>query len=200
MTSYLIRPARDGDVDRMLHLRRERAEWLASRDIVQWTDEHADYAEGAMREFAASGAAWVVEDDALVVATVSLNGPDLDLWSNDLSPDDALYLGKMVTARSHAGQGIGAAMMNWAGRKAERAGKRWLRLDCRRDNVGLHDYYKGHGFGHLRTVVPDPARRIAMGVAPTQSGALFQRPATMTTATPAELWEQTWTPEFPGLM
>ena len=79
----------------------------------------------------------------------------MDFWLGDPDVDDALYLGKMIVARSHAGRQLGDAIMNWAGEVAHHAGRRWLRLDCRRDNHGLHRYYKDRGFTHLRTVTPD---------------------------------------------
>ena len=42
-------------------------------------------------------------------------------------------------------------------------GRPWLRLDCAKHNTRLHDYYRAHGFTHLRTI--DLPHR--------ESGALF---------------------------
>ncbi len=165
---FLVRPAGAGDVAAVLGLRVEAEEWLRARGIAQWTPDYDDYARQVLRAAVDAGTAWVV-DDLGVVATVSLNGPDLDFWDPVDGPDTGLYLGKMIVARSHAGRDIGAALMNWASLRAAAAGKVWLRLDCRRDNTRLHSYYEERGFTHVRTVVPAGRR--------TMSGALFQRPA-----------------------
>jgi GNAT superfamily N-acetyltransferase len=168
--SYLARPATADDIAAVLDLRTEAEDWLRRRGIQQWTPDYDDYARGVLRDAVDARTAWVIVDGGgQVVATVSLNGADLDFWTADDQPDTGLYLGKMIVARSHAGRQLGDAVMNWASIRAYRAGKRWLRLDCRRDNKRLHAYYLDRGFTHVRTVVP-PGRR-------TESGALFQRPA-----------------------
>lgn len=72
---------------------------------------------------------------------------------------------------------LGDAILNWASLRAAAAGKKWIRLDTRRDNTGLHRYYLRRGFEHVRTVFPPRWR--------TESGALFQRPAGSVTETPS---------------
>lgn len=184
MTEYLIRRAAADDVDRMLELRAEAEEWLAARGIAQWTPDYDDYARGVLRDSVAAGTAWVLEAPAgEVVGTVSLTDQaDRDFWDEADDLEAALYLGKMIVARAHAGRDLGAAVLNWASRRACDAGRSWVRLDCRRDNELLHKYYLERGFTHVRTVDP-PRRR-------TESGALFQRPAGSLTATRVRVVEQ----------
>ncbi len=168
--TYPIRLATDADVDAIIGLRSEAETWLRRRGIQQWTDDYHDYAREVLRTSVAAGAAWVVETEGRVIATITVvDEADRDFWDPGDDLASALYLGKMIVARSHAGQQFGAAIMNWASRKAQAAGKRWVRLDVRRDNLRLHRYYQAHGWQHVRTVYP-PRRR-------TESGTLFQRRA-----------------------
>jgi GNAT superfamily N-acetyltransferase len=170
MSTYIIRPARSDDLETLLSLRKEAEDWLRDQGIAQWTTDYYDYARGVLTKSVQDGAAWVVESpDNDVIATVTLTNADPDFWDPEDDPETALYFGKMIVARSHSGIGLGEAIMNWASTKALEAGKQWLRLDCRRDNYRLHDYYRARGFEYIRTVLP-PRRR-------TESGALFQRPA-----------------------
>lgn len=177
MSAYPIRRACDQDLDAVLGLRREAEQWLAAKEIVQWTPDYDEYAVGVLTRWIASGAAWVVEDGGDIVATASLNAePDLDFWGWAESEflADGLYLGKMIVRRDHAGLQLGDAIMDWAGSRALAAGRHQLRLDCRRDNDLLHRYYLDRGFRWLRTVVPVPPRV-------TESGWLAQRGARVTT-------------------
>jgi hypothetical protein len=70
-------------------------------------------------------------------------------------------------ARSHAGQGLGAELLDWAGTRATETGALWLRLDAWTTNHELQRYYLGQGFEHVRTVA----------LSHNPSGTLFQRPA-----------------------
>lgn len=169
MRTYAVRLAVAEDVDAMIRLRTEAEQWLRDNDIRQWTADYDQYARDVLRDAVAAGKAWVVEDDGQVIATISLNGPDLVLWHPEDDPATALYLGKMIVSRRYAGQDLGAALMNWASLRAAKAGKTWIRLDVRRDNINLHRYYETRGWTHVRTEVPEHRR--------TESGALFQRRA-----------------------
>lgn len=185
MSRYTIRPAGAADLDAILELRREAERWLAANDIRQWTPDYDDYAVGVLTAWVASGAAWVVEHDDEIVATASLNAePDPDFWGwlEVAHQATALYLGKMIVRRDHAGLKIGDAIMNWACRRVQRAGRTWLRLDVRRDNRKLQAYYLARGFRHIRTVIPGPPRV-------TESGWLGQRHARLGVQCPIDLDE-----------
>jgi len=184
MSRYPIRCATAADLDAVLTLRREAEQWLAENDIRQWTPDYDDYAVGVLTDWVDSGAAWVVEDAGMIVGTASVHRlPDLDFWgwADPMDRIDALYLGKMIVARSHAGRGVGSAVMNWASQRAAAAGLTWLRIDVRRDNRKLHAYYEARGFQHLRTWHAAGRR--------TESGWLAQRRAGTVTDTPAQVVE-----------
>ena len=66
------------------------------------------------------------------------------------------------------GANVGAALIDWAARRAQSDGRKWIRLDAWRSNRGLWQYYLDRGFDLVR-VVDDPSG----------SGACFQRDATV---------------------
>ncbi len=89
----------------------------------------------------------------------------------------ALHLYKFIIRSDHRGTGLGDVLLDWACHRAELAGSLWLRLDCWRDNIRLHDYYLRRGFRYLETRT-HPVR---------MSGAMFERPANVRLATDAHV-------------
>jgi len=91
--------------------------------------------------------AWL---DGRPVATFVLRWSDERVWG----PDDgqAGYLHRLATHPEVAGRGIGAQLIAAAGALTRECGRRWLRLDCDRDNERLRAYYEGLGFAHAGDV------------------------------------------------
>lgn len=151
-------------------LRAEAREWLSARGSDQWDrvrdsdPESPRSLEGSIRR----GDVYVVRDGSAIVATITVDTyADPEFWTPEDEPDSALYVHRMIVARSAAGANLGGRLIDWAAQLATERGKRWLRLDAWRSNLDLHAYYARHGFEHVRTVhLPHRG-----------SGALFQRPA-----------------------
>ena len=163
--THLIRRARPDEVDTVAAMWTDAGQWLATIGSDQW--QYPARAERITASIAA-GECWLVEQAGDPVATVTLDGhADPDFWTAADDLDAALYVHRMVVRRSAAGAGLGSALLDWAGARAEQAGRAWLRLDAWRTNGRLRSYYEGQGFGLVR-VVDVPHR---------QSGALYQRPA-----------------------
>ncbi|UNS99237.1 GNAT family N-acetyltransferase [Streptomyces tubbatahanensis] len=172
MKTYPIRRATTDDLADVMELRHDAERWLASRGIRQWLPEWAERAYAKIRQGVEDGTTWLVYDGNTPIATVSLGGPDLDFWNEDDDLASGLHFYKLITARSRAGAGLAEAVIDWVSRRAAAEGKKWVRLDCWRDNDGLKAYYRRIGFEHIRT----EAREWR------ESGALFQRRAGLTTA------------------
>lgn len=178
--NFYIRPATSRDVDSIVALRSEAENWMKKSGIEQWVPMHHERSRGLLEEAVEAGTAWVVTEGARgkVVATATLKGPDLDFWTEADGLDDALYIYKIIVSRDFKGQDLGGAILDWASRRAARAGRAWLRLDCRRDNTALHDFYLAHDFELVR-IMDQPLRPTDL---PRFTGALFQRPAGVETA------------------
>jgi GNAT superfamily N-acetyltransferase len=161
MTLVRARPA---DVEILLALRAEAVAWLRELGSDQWS---TPFPREDLLARIAAGDTWLVWEGARPAATITVTtwGPP-ELWAPDELAEPALYVHKLTVSRSNAGRRLGAELLDWAGGRANREGRRWLRLDCWSDNRRLHRYYMQEGFNHLRTVPREPP-----------SGALFQRPS-----------------------
>lgn len=159
------------------------ASWLRKQGIGgQWpssftdpspTDVPRDRPE-ELRRYAAAGQLWVFRDQgygrAAVATVVVTHWPDLDFahyWPcGHAGLFNARYLCRMTVDRSVRGQGVGAVVVDFAGWMARCAGVEFLRLDCSKTNVRLHEHYRSLGFAQVG--VADLPHRL--------SGALFERP------------------------
>jgi GNAT superfamily N-acetyltransferase len=158
-----MRTARADELAVVEDLLTAASEWLASRGSDQWQfPPHRDRIVRSIDR----GECFLAVRDGAVVGTIAVDDlADAEFWTAEDKPDHALYIHRMAVSRQAAGQGVGAAMLEWAARHAVEAGKTMLRLDAWKDNFGLHRYYQDQGFRHLRTI--DLQHR--------GSGALFER-------------------------
>jgi GNAT superfamily N-acetyltransferase len=186
-----IAPAAPDDLKTLIEFRDEAARWLHSRGIDQWSEPWPSedlMVEGMLRNIHA-GETFIVWDDDTPAATITVNEwAKPKLWTTAERAEPALYAHKATVARTYAGRGLGAELLDWAGTRAARSGAVWLRVDVWTTNQQLQQYYLDHGFTHVRTVaLPD-----------NPSGALFQRPArqvatpSLQDADPSELPPQPW--------
>jgi ribosomal protein S18 acetylase RimI-like enzyme len=166
----------------VLTLLAEAAKWLNARGIRQWPA--GGFPAARIEPIIDQGVMYVLSDgnDPVPAATVAVDGyADPEFWVAADRCDSALYVHKLAVSRAYSGHGLGDALLDWAGSHAAAAGRSRLRLDCSKDNAQLQGYYKRLGFRHVRTVdLPHRA-----------SGALFERPATFTSAGHARLGDIT---------
>jgi ribosomal protein S18 acetylase RimI-like enzyme len=178
MTSptYRIRRAVPGDIPAILGLIGSAAAWLQRyKNTDQWakpwpTEDERDarIARGVSRK-----STWIVEQDGALAGTITCRDKGLPkLWTAEELAEPAVYVCRLITSREQAGRGLGAALIDWAGlRGIDGWAAESIRVDVWTTNTALHDYYKGQGFEHLRTLqFTDPWEY--------PSAALFQKPIT----------------------
>ncbi|WP_131740919.1 GNAT family N-acetyltransferase [Actinomadura roseirufa] len=153
------------DLAEVVELLNSVADWLTSRGINQWASR---FSAEQMAPIIERGEVYLVRENgsAIATVTVSANG-NSEFWTAEELAEPARYVAKLATAREHAGQGLGELLLRWTIDLGARQGARWIRLDAWRTNYRLHDFYRGAGWSHLRTVELEHRR----------SGALFQHPA-----------------------
>ncbi|GAA4564713.1 GNAT family N-acetyltransferase [Planotetraspora kaengkrachanensis] len=163
-----LRRATASDLPTVLTLLAEAAKWLNAAGVRQWPD--GGFPAARIEPLIDQGVMYLLDDgiDPVPAATMAVDAhADPEFWSAPDRPHDALYVHKLAVSRAYSGQGLGEVLLGWAVARAARTGRRWLRLDCAKDNTRLQAYYRGLGFRHVRTVdLPHRA-----------SGALFERPA-----------------------
>jgi GNAT superfamily N-acetyltransferase len=175
-TTMRIECARDTgrDLTAVHRLIGAASSWLRTKNTAQWAAPWPNKVERdkRIREDLRARRTWIVWDEKIPVATLTTTDKyNADVWAEskcDLS-ESAVYVHRLVTARSHAGRGLGAEMIDWAGlRGSVEYGAKYIRIDVWTDNAALHEYYKRTGFVSCG-FCPDPRY---------PSGALFAKQVT----------------------
>ena len=169
---FSVRLATPDDLEVILGLIDDAADWLRTRNTDQWAQPWPNRLERDLRVVRGLMACrtWLVEDNGIPVATVTYR-PDgnHDLWTPDEQSDPAAYMSRLVISRKYAGQGVGADLTEWAGGRARREfGAETLRIDVWTTNYRLHEYYMGRGFTLLRQHADDAYPSAALFAKPTQ--------------------------------
>ncbi|MET8555730.1 GNAT family N-acetyltransferase [Streptomyces sp. NPDC004959] len=144
-----LRPGKARDVPAVLALLDGAVDWLTAQGLSgQWGTRHftdRPRAVELVEEYFAKGEPWVAELDGRVVGSMTLReGPGP---SPGPAPEPERSLHFLVSDRSLAGHGIGAALVAHAVAEARRAGAGLLRVDCYAGDDGrLVDYYVACGF------------------------------------------------------
>jgi GNAT superfamily N-acetyltransferase len=146
-----LRRATEHDLDTIIGLIDKAAEWLGTKGIDQWATPWPNRAARDERVSAGIEAdqTWVLEaDDGTVAATVSMDHEgNAKLWKESELAAPAVYVQRLVIDRRYAGMGLGAQLIDWAGRRArEEYGAKWIRIDVWTHNYALHRYYESVGF------------------------------------------------------
>jgi GNAT superfamily N-acetyltransferase len=146
--------ATDEDQEVVLGLIEDARTWLRTKDTNQWEEPwpSQDERDGRVRKGLEGGKTWIVWDGKTPAATVTIaRDHNPTVWSGPACTcnpkENAVYVHRLITARSHAGWGLGAALIDWAGLHAARQyGAKWIRIDVWTSNTALHDYYWKRGF------------------------------------------------------
>jgi len=168
-----VRLATERDQDAITELLDAAATWLRDKETDQWakpwrTEE--DRRARISRDVQA-GKTWIVLDGAVPVATFTAdrehNHQEIPVWPAWTRQEPAVYVCRLTVHRSHAGRGLGAALLDWIGVQARRRyGAEWIRVDVWTTNHELRAYYQRTGFRFCADS-DDPGY---------PSGALFQKP------------------------
>ena len=144
----VIQRAESDDLDDAAEILEDAARWVQSIGEEAWHEGTFIQSNGwGRRELLAALRAeglFVARIDQRAVATVSLFDVDERFWPD--APRDALYLHKLAVRRTHAGLGIGRALVEWSADFARAQGKTFLRLDCPAENPRVRTYYEDAGF------------------------------------------------------
>lgn len=190
---FQVRPAQMSDMTAIVGLIDEAAGWLAvAKDTDQWQRPWPDRParDQRIRRGIKVGRTWIVEDrnepagsTRRLVGTVSCGrGGNKKLWTQRERNEPAVYISRLIVSRQHAGRGVGAALINWAGLRGIRNwNAEWIRVDVWTTNLELQAYYKTQKFVHVRTWDFDDPWEYP-------SAALLQKPASEIDVADAKLF------------
>ncbi|WP_084370265.1 GNAT family N-acetyltransferase [Microbispora sp. ATCC PTA-5024] len=174
---FHVRLAVDEDLDTLLAMRQEIANWLASRGSDQWQNPWPD--ERRQRGRILSGIVrretWLLCDGGRAVATISLLDYDAgNLWTGtEGGREPALYVQRLMVRPGYMGLRIGVRLLGMACVHAVQRDLPWIRLDAWTTNVELHHYYLRQQF-HFKGYIPDKVLE-RPDLAGYPSAALFER-------------------------
>lgn len=168
--SLELRRATADELKVVVHLIEGAAEWLRTKDTDQWSrpwpnrDRRNDRVLAHLR----SGKAWIVWDHGTPAATITTDPDDDPYWPEPRRQEPAMYVHRLVVSRAYSGIGLGAQLLDWAGRKAHADHDAlWIRVSVWTTNHRLHQYYTRLGFTRCERHIDDGY----------PSAALFQRPS-----------------------
>ena len=146
--------------------------WLRTKDTDQWAEPWppGKRRDERVRRDLAAGKTWFVRDRGDAGRHGYHRGGGhparVDRQRVPICLEPAVYVHRLVTARDYAGLGLGAQLIDWAGRRGQsRYGAKWIRIDVWTTNTDLHQYYERSG--------SSPAGSVPISHYP--SGALFQK-------------------------
>ncbi len=145
----MLHRATERDHDVIINLIDAAAKWLKTQNTDQWAQPWPsveDRSHRILRDLRL-GKTWIAWDGSEPAATITADSEGSPIWPEEMLRDRAVYVCRLVVSRRHAGRGLGAALLNWAGLRATRRyGARWVRVDVWTTNKALHAYYTRQGF------------------------------------------------------
>ena len=139
-----IRQASVNDTPALAATLTEAADWVQRLDgTVMWVEGELE--EDRVRAEAEAGMFVVAEAAGEIVGAIRFQLDDQLFWP-DIDSRDSAFVHRLAVRRSHAGQGISIALLQWSVDRARELGKRYLRLDCDADRTRLRELYEGFGF------------------------------------------------------
>jgi GNAT superfamily N-acetyltransferase len=192
-----VRRGAADDFELILAMIDEAASWLRDKQTDQWAQPWPSRAarDERVRRGLRDGGTWIVEEHGVPIATITYRPTgNLRLWNRRERRQPSVYVSRLIVRRSHAGLGIGEALVDWAGLRALRDwGAQWIRIDVWTTNAALHNYYEKRGFHFCRTAeVKEIPNRNGRNGGPDRwpSAALFQKPTDEVDATAAQRFEE----------
>ncbi|MCB8942404.1 MAG: GNAT family N-acetyltransferase [Ardenticatenaceae bacterium] len=148
MSEWVVERAQMADVAEIVGLFEAAAVWMVGRGLDQWPTRVSarfwHFLRGKVRE----GEVFVVRGaDGRLLGHIRFDYQPNKVWRDN--PAHTAYVRGLVIANEVRGQGLGAALLDWAQGYVGEKGYRQMRLDCLAENGRLRQYYADYGFAFL---------------------------------------------------
>lgn len=149
-TSLRISQARPETLGALIEVLEEAATWLWDRGIHQWEPGSMRAQRSALFLWARSGQMVIATQQEEVAGDCFLVDEPGPEWNGHRGL--AVYLHKLVVARSHSGSGVSGRLLDWCHHRALELGRPRVRLDCWDGNTRLRAFYRAAGYRELEAV------------------------------------------------
>lgn len=137
-----IRLAQKENISDIIDIIKERCDWLKNNNIDQWANNYlGKYNEDYFNEVMQLHKLYIVEQKNKVIGVFLLKEEDKDYWDNN---DEAYYIHHLATKVGYTG--IGSKIIKFIEQLAKENLKKYIRLDCKKSNDELNQYYQKQGF------------------------------------------------------
>ncbi len=102
--------AEPGELDTVLDILRQAANWLLSKGIDQWRPE--SFSSNFIAEKIRLGEVYLAKQNHQPIATITLQWSDRFFWMED--DTDAGYVHKLAIKPAYTGTGLGRRHLEWA--------------------------------------------------------------------------------------
>lgn len=137
-----IRLAKIDDIELIMAILKERCDWLRANNINQWANNYLErYNENYFSEVMKLHKLYVVSQENKVIGVFLLKEEDKTYWKND---DSAYYIHHLATRIGYSG--VGTKIIQFIEQLARKNSKKYIRLDCKKSNNELNQYYQKQGF------------------------------------------------------
>lgn len=145
-----MRQAKPAEAEAVSQLLQTAGQALVAQGFDNWS---LPYPQELIREQAAQGFVWVLDQGGEFLATLTL---DFTLpqeyqaeWFSEVAAP-AAYLHRLAVHPSQQGTGLGGYCLREAERIGQESGREWLRFDAYSRNAGIQAFYRKHGCVALR--------------------------------------------------
>ncbi|TLS35466.1 GNAT family N-acetyltransferase [Pseudalkalibacillus caeni] len=147
-TPYTIEIGTEKDMEAILTLLVQAADWLQSKNTDQWSYYLSDLDgnKAEVQESIEKKETYIVKEGSRVIATITLqrtpNDWDMEIWDEEANDEKAIYVHRIVTDRAFAKQNLGDRLLDFAEDYARDNSFSLIRFDCLASNNGLNSYYQ----------------------------------------------------------
>ena len=141
----MVERARMEDVTGIVGLFEAAGVWLEGRGVKQWPTQVSARFWKFLQVKVKEGEVFVVRgENGRLLGHIRFEYEAGGVWLDN--PTDTAYVRGLVIANEVRGQGVGAALLDWAQEYARAKRCARLRLDCMAENGRLRQYYADYGF------------------------------------------------------